>query len=56
VGYQSVWEVCVWLLDWITFCWCTTLLLAHKPTKHKLNPFQYNYIKLSIVTLCQTTL
>ena len=21
-GYRSVWEVCVWLPDWITFCWC----------------------------------
>ena len=20
-GCQSVWEVCVWLPDWITFCW-----------------------------------
>jgi len=21
-GYQSVWEVCVWLPDGFTFCWC----------------------------------
>jgi len=21
-GYRSVWVVCVWLLDRITFCWC----------------------------------
>jgi len=20
-GYRSVWEVCVWLPDWFTFCW-----------------------------------
>jgi len=24
-GYRSVWEVCVWLLDWITFCWWSVL-------------------------------
>ena len=56
VGYQSVCELCIWLLERIKFCWCTTQIVAHKPTKHKLNSFQYNYIKLSIVTLCQTTL
>jgi len=24
-GYRSVWEVCVWLPDRITFCWCAGL-------------------------------
>jgi len=26
-GYQSVWEGCVWLPDWITFCWCPAVAL-----------------------------
>jgi len=25
-GYRSVWEVCIWLPDQITFCWCTELV------------------------------
>jgi hypothetical protein len=24
-GYRSVWDVCLWLLDRITFCWCNIL-------------------------------
>jgi len=27
-GYRSVWEVCVWLPDRITFCWCSKQALA----------------------------
>jgi len=29
-GYRGVWEVCVWLPDWITFCWCRYPSFLHQ--------------------------
>jgi len=30
-GYWSGWEVCVWLPDRITFCWCSSNVSWHQP-------------------------
>jgi len=61
-GYWSVWEVCVWLPDQITFCWCaysvslTIINIQNLFPKNLFPALNDIILKLLLVCFCQTLL
>jgi len=51
-GYQSVWEVCVWLPDRITFCWCRSWPSVDRVVRQVPSPLSVEDCRSLVLAYC----